>query len=190
MKHISIALLSLLVACGSSDRVAGGGGGGGGGGGDVDAPPPIDYHSFAPHTRSLGLAADHFQLSLTDTIGPIACGLATDFHNGLGTSGSQILIEMGYAAGYPCPTGTHTIKSNCDAPFDGVPYVPENCAYYRAFDNQARDLGTRAATAGAVTVTGNDAACTFTINLSFAGQAFTDTFTLTNGLSASPWCKQ
>jgi len=193
MKHLTSMSL-LLAACSS-------GGGGGllnngddtvvlGDASDPNTPPTIDYQPFTTRTRSFGLAGDVHQLSLTDAVGPVACGLAKDFNNKLGTAGHQILMNVTHAVGTPCPTGTYSMKSGCSTNFQFNLYaVPENCAYYRRFDTQARELGIVAASAGAVTITGNESACTFTVNLSFAGQAYSDTFTLTNGLVADPWCK-
>jgi hypothetical protein len=186
------SVLVVLMACGG-----GGGGfpGGGGddttGGADPDAPgaPTIDYQAFTTRTRSFGLAGDVHQLSLTDATGPVACGLSKDHNNKLGTAGHQILIHVTPAVGTPCPTGTYSIRSNCSTDFGFTSAVPMGCAYYRRFDSQARELGILAASAGAVQISGTEASCTITTNLSFAGQAYNDTVTLTNGLTADPWCK-
>jgi len=188
-----LGLILLVAACNS-------GGGGGPFGGDdspslPDAPsgmkPTIDYQPFTTRTRSFGLAGDVHQLSLTDATGAVACGLSLDHHNKLGTTGHQILIHVTHAVGVPCPTGTYAIRSGCSTDFEfGHPYaVPEKCAYYRRFDATAKELGIVAASAGAVQISGNEASCTLTVNLSFAGQAYSDTVTLTNGLVADPWCK-
>lgn len=180
----TLLLFGLLTACAAQDD---------GGGSNVDAPitPSFEYQPFTARTRSLGHADRFFQLSTTDTIGPIACGVAQDHHAALGTSGHQILASLGFTSGVPCPTGTHTIRSGCSPvlPMFGK-NIPEGCAYYRRFSAQGQALGTIAATAGAITVTGDDLSCSFTVNLSFSGEAYTDTFTLTNGLTADPWCKQ
>lgn len=193
MKRLASMFL-VLAACSS-----GGGNGFPGGGGDDTVtlpdgpgttPPTIDYQPFTTRTRSFGLAGSDHQLSLTDAVGPVACGLSQNFNNKLGTAGHQILINVTPAVGVPCPTGTHAIRSNCSTDFSfNLDAVPERCAYYRRFDTQARELGIVAASAGAVTITGNESACTFTVSLSFMGQAYSDTFTLTNGLTAQPWCK-
>jgi hypothetical protein len=146
---------------------------------------------FTARTRSLGNADSYFQLSSTDNIGPIACGASQDHHNALGTSGNQILANVGYIAGYPCPTGNHSIRSGCTTALSQFyKNVDEGCAYYRKFNAQGQVMGIVAATAGAINVSGDDAACMFTVNLSFSGEAYTDTFTLTNGLVSDPWCKQ
>ena len=159
--------------------------------GPGNTTPTIDFQSFTTRTRSFGLAGDVHQLALTDTTGPIACGLSQDYHNGLGTAGHEILIFVTPAVGTPCPTGNYSIRSGCtnDFGFGNPQAVPENCAYYRRYDTQAHELGMLPASAGAIKITGNEQSCTFTVNLSFAGQSFSDTFTLTNGLTAQPWCK-
>lgn len=190
MKHtlFLFALLSSVPACDSGD------GDGVAPGGTVDAPgsTPIDYQPFTARTRSLGHAdSSWFQLSTTDTVGPIACGAAQDHRAALGTSGHQIIANLGFIAGTPCPTGTHAMRSGCETtldPFSAA--VDESCAYYRRFNAQGQALGTVAATAGAITVSGDDVACAFNVNLSFSGEAYADTFTLTNGIVADPWCKQ
>lgn len=157
---------------------------------DANTPPTIDYQSFTTRTRSFGLADSMHQLALTDTTGPIACGLSQDFHNGLGTAGHVILINVTPAQGTPCTTGTFSIKSGCSTDFMfNIKAVPEGCAYYRRYNAQAQMLGIVAASAGSVQITGNENSCTITTNLSFAGQAYSDTVTLTNGLTAQPWCK-
>ena len=189
MKRLASTLV-VLAACSS---------GGKGSGGDdspvvIDGPgstpPTIDYQPFTTRTRSFGLAGDTHQLALTDAVGPVACGLSTDFNNKLGTAGHEILMNVVHAQGTPCPTGTYSMKFGCSTDFrTSFQAVPENCAYYRRFDNTAKELGIVAASAGAVTITGNEANCTFNVNLSFNGQAYSDTFTLQNGLTAQPWCK-
>jgi hypothetical protein len=99
-------------------------------------------------------------------------------------------MNVAYAAGYPCPEGSYAIPSDCPASPDSVffPYYRESCAYYRAFDATGTLLGAAAATAGVITITGDDTACTFAVELSFAGEPFTDSFTLVDGLTADPWC--
>jgi hypothetical protein len=188
-KFICLMLAATTACAADSDDggvMIGGGNGSGSGGAS------IKYEPFTTRTRSLGDGgSDHFMLSLTDTIGPIACSLSTDFRAGLGTGGSQIIADVGYIAGYPCPTGTHSIHAaDCPTSLENEFALREGCGYYRRYDNTGTELGIVVATAGAVTVTGNESACTFNINLSFSGEAYSDTFTLTNGLVASPWCSQ
>ena len=189
MKHTFslLALLSFAPACVSTDD-------GGAGGGGIDEPTggAVRYQRFTAKTRSLGHAdSSWFQLSTTDTIGPIACGAAQDHRAALGTSGHQIITNLGFISGTPCPTGRHAVRSGCETRFDSFSsVVDESCAYYRRFNAQGQLLGTVAATAGAIAVSGDDVACMFNVNLSFSGEAYTDTFTLTNGIVADPWCKQ
>lgn len=187
LKLISM-LLAVATGCAtqSDDQVMTGGGGGNGSG----SGSSIKYEPFTTKTRSLGDGGgDHFMLSLTDGVGPIACSLSKDFRAGLGTAGSQILADVGYIAGYPCPTGTHSIHAaDCPTSLKNEFTLREGCAYYRRYDNTGTELGIVVATAGAVTVTGNESSCTFNVNLSFSGEAFSDTFTLTNGIVADPWC--
>jgi hypothetical protein len=169
---------------------------GGGGNTVVDAPGSnLAFHPFTPRTRSLALAGgssgSEFQLSISDGTGAIACNLATDKANSLGSAGSEILADVTYAAGYPCPTGSYSIPSNCpemNSNDFGGPSVPAHCAYYRAWDATGTSLGSVAATAGAITVTGNETSCSISVNLTFVGKTFTDTTTLVNGLASQPWC--
>jgi len=193
-----LLLVVFLGACGGGGSgnddgptISGGDDGQSPGGDDSQgsATPSIDFEPFTARTRSLGLAGDNFQLSITDTQGPIACGLSQDVHNGPGTMGSQVIANITYAAGYPCPTGTYSIHSGCTTEDDFYPYMPEGCAYYRRWDVQGNLLGMTAANAGAIKITGTESSCTIVVNLSFAGQAYADTVTLTNGLTAQPWCK-
>lgn len=189
-KLICLMLAAATGCVANSDDGANGGGGGGNGSGSGTST--IKYEPFTTRTRSLGDGgSDRFMLSLTDTIGPIACSLSTDFRAGLGTGGSQIIADIDYIAGYPCPTGTHSIHAaDCPTTLKNELALREGCGYYRRYDNTGTELGIVVATAGAVTVTGDESACTFNINLSFSGEAYSDTFTLTNGLVASPWCSQ
>ncbi|MBL0218406.1 MAG: hypothetical protein IPQ07_31555 [Myxococcales bacterium] len=173
-------ILLVLGACGggSSDDA----------GGNVDAPtaPAIQYQSFTVRTRSLGTNSSPRLFTLTDTTGAIACGTANDFRAGLGTQGSEIIIGLDGFLGGVCPTGVHSIHSDCEIPT----FLPNsNCAYYRRYGQQGQELGIIPATAGAVNITGNETSCVITVNLSFSGQAFTDSVTLTNGLVANPWCR-
>src|SRR5439155_20695944 len=74
-------LAILLVACGSS----GGGGAGGGPDGNTGSLP---FQAFAPATRSVGFSSsDERQLSVTDGVGAIACGLSRDPQASLGSAG-------------------------------------------------------------------------------------------------------
>jgi hypothetical protein len=179
-------VLAVITGCAADKDDGGGGGGGGGGSGSAT----IKYEPFTTRTRSLGDGGgDHFMLSLTDTIGPIACSLSKDFRAGLGTDGHQIIADVGSIAGVPCPTGTHSIHAaDCPTSLKNEFTLREGCAYYRRYDNTGTELGIVVATAGAVTVTGNESSCMFNINLSFSGEAYSDIFTLTNGLVADPWC--
>jgi hypothetical protein len=156
-----------------------------GGGGQV-----IPYQPFTARTRSVSMHSEH-QISTTDLIGPIACGLPEDQSAGLGTSGSQIILSIRDSNFRNCPVGTYPIRSGCTIPTMGAfqNQVPEGCAYFRKYDQQGRLLGTAIATAGAIGVSGSESSCTFQVNLSFAGQTHADTFTLTNWPMSWPWCK-
>ncbi|MGE5181215.1 MAG: hypothetical protein ACM31C_04100, partial [Acidobacteriota bacterium] len=117
--------------------------------------------------------------------------LATDKSNSLGVGGNEIIADVTYAAGYPCPTGSYSVPSSCPDmnSYDlGGPSVPAHCAYYRAWDATGASLGSVAATAGAITVTGNATSCTISVSMTFTGKTFSDSFTLTNGLAPGPWC--
>jgi hypothetical protein len=184
MLHTTLACLGLVVAgCGGSSS------------GDpaimddaAASQPP--YQSFAPMTRSMGLAEGEMQVSLTDAVGPIACALSTNQKSGLGTAGHQIILNYSSAVGVPCPRGTFAIDSTCPANLDREfgAAVRRGCAYFRQWDATAHLVTVRAASAGAIQISGNEAACAIKVELSFDGQAFSDTFTLTNGLASQPWC--
>lgn len=199
MTRMTTVCVTLAMASGCVIHESGGMDDGFGGGIGVDAPTGGDtpggsfaYEAFTARTQSLGDGNyGYFLLSLTDTTGSIACSLSKDFRAGLGNAGHQILANLGYIAGYPCPTGTHSMHgASCPIDLDRQFSIGEGCAYYRRFDNTGRVVGTVAATAGAITVTGNEAACTFQVHLSFGGKGFSNIFTLTNGIVANPWCSQ
>ena len=184
MKHLVLGML-VTAACNGGDD-------GGiqlpdapGGGGTV-----IPYQPFTARTRSVTKDSNH-QISTTDLIGPIACGLPENQSAGLGTSGSQIILNIRDDNFQNCPVGTYPIRSGCEIPQMGQfqTQVPEGCAYFRKYDQQGKLLGTAVATAGAIGVTGTESSCTFQVNLSFAGQTHADTFTLTNWPMSWPWCK-
>lgn len=183
MKHLVLGVAVVASACG------------GGSGSDVVADAPgggqtIPYQGFTARTRSIN-KQQKYQISTTDLIGPIACGLSTDQSAGLGTSGSQIILAFSDANFQSCPVGTYAIRNGCEIPSAGSfnMFVPDACAYFRKYDQQGKLLGTAVATAGAIGVTGTESSCTFQVNLSFAGQTHADTFTLTNWPMAWPWCK-
>ncbi len=185
MKQLVLGLVVFAAACGGS------------GGDDMpqtaDAPAgggTIPYSTFATKTRSINKQSN-YQISTTDLIGPIACGLATNSSAGTGTTGNQIILAFSDLNFQNCPVGTYAIRSGCEIPssngFDMV--VPDGCAYFRKYDQQGKLLGTAIATAGAIGVSGTESSCTFQLTLSFAGQTHADTFTLTNWPMAWPWCK-
>jgi hypothetical protein len=82
------------------------------------------------------------------------------------------------------------MDSTCAANLDREPgaAVRRGCAYYRQWDATAHLVAVRPASAGAIQLSGNEAACTIKVELSFDGQVFSEMFTLTNGLAAQPWC--
>jgi hypothetical protein len=176
-----LSIVLVLGACGGGDD--------GGPAGTPDAPgnPSIQFQPFTVRTRSLGANSSPRLFTLTDTTGAIACGTANDWEAGLGTQGSEIVIALDSFIGGVCPTGTHSMHSNCTIPQFGGP--GGNCAYYRRYNQQGQEIGVLPATAGAVNISGNESSCVLTVNLSFNGQAFTDAVTLTNGIVANPWCR-
>lgn len=207
MQKYSWILVAALAACGGNsggDPCGSGGGGGivvgGGGGGrtgnsggtcaDAPASGNVQYQAFSPKTRSVGDAVGSYQLAITDGTGGTACGLSSDQTHSLGTSGHEIIANLGYnSSGLSCITGTYSFGSDCPAaPQSGNPAVQTQCAYYRPFDSTGKSMGFVAATAGSVVVTGDYNACTFNVNLSFSGTQFNDTFTLVNSTGAMPWC--
>jgi len=202
-------LCAVLAACGGNGGgstcgggggggVLGGGGGGtttgGGGGGNtscgVDAPGGgnVAYQAFTPKTRSVGDAVGAYQLAISDGTGGTACGLSTDQRNSLGVAGHEIIANMTYNSGQSCVPGTYSIGADCPAAPAGEPNVQSGCAYFRPFDATGKSMGFLAATAGSVTVSGDYNACTFTVNLSFGGTQFNDTFTLYSSTGTLPWC--
>ena len=181
-------LILLVAACSSSSdgggiHLADGSSGGGSG--------SVTYAPFAAKTASLAGADQdsEMQIAMTDGTGAIACNLSSDQHNSLGGPGHEIIMNLQAANGYPCPTGSFSVPSDCpdDLGFQGS--VRERCAYYRVWDASGNVVGTLRATAGTVTVMGNEQSCTFQANFSFSGQQWTDSFTVTNLLSQGPWCK-
>ncbi|CAN5741925.1 hypothetical protein BH11MYX3_BH11MYX3_05700 [soil metagenome] len=181
MRLRTLSIVLVLGACGGGDD--------GQSPGNPDAPgtPTVQFQPFTVRTRSLGANSSPRLFTLTDTTGAIACGTANDWEAGLGTQGSEIVVALDSFISGVCPTGTHSMHSNCTVPQFGGP-IP-NCAYYRRYDQQGKEIGVLPATAGAVNVSGNESSCVLTVNLSFNGQAFTDAVTLTNGLVANPWCR-
>jgi hypothetical protein len=200
MTRTILILVAALAGCGgnSGGGQCGGGGvvlGGGGGGNSncaVDGPTSsnVQYQAFTPKTSSIGDANGVYQLALSDGTGGTACGLSSDQRNSLGQAGHEILANIAYnSGGYPCLPGTYSFTADCPADPGPQPSVPQQCAYYRPFDATGHSMGFLPATAGSVTISGDNVACTFTLNLSFSGTQFNDTFTLVNNnTGAMPWC--
>ena len=181
--------VAALAACGSPASVQVDGAGGGG-----DSPGGM-FESFAPKTRSYGHSLAMWQLSLTDGMGPIACGLSSDQHNSYGAAGHQVVVGVvsdGRVGGDACPSGTYSLTTMCPpAPPEANAGLPENCAYYREWDAQGNVIAVMPATAGAITISYGQPQCSFQVMIRFAGQTFSDSFTLYEPTASSgPWCAQ
>ena len=173
-----VGILGTTAACGGSDA---------GNSPMADAPAAaLRYEAFTSATHSM-TQDNSVQLSTTDLVGPIACGLSGNQSAGLGTSGSEILLAFHDPDFQHCPVGTYAVRSDCQPPAGGSA-VPEGCAYYRRYDQFGVLLGTLPAIAGAIGVSGTETSCTIQVNLSFDGQTHSDTFTLSNWPMAWPWC--
>ncbi len=177
---LQVLAMVTVAACGGSGDDAGGLSP------DASGGATIPYQSFTTKTRSIDRG---FQLSTTDLIGPIACGLSTNSSAGLGTVGSQVIMRFSDLNYQTCPVGTYAVRSDCASIISGPMDVPDGCAYFRKYDQQGKFLGQAIATAGAVSVTGSEISCNFDVTLSFAGQTHHDAFTLTNWPMSWPWCK-
>jgi hypothetical protein len=178
-------LLMVLAACGSSSD------------GRVSLPDGptgnhnVTFTNFAARTGSLSGADQdsEMQIAMTDGIGSLACSLPSDQHNGLGAMGHEIIMNLQASNGFPCPVGSFGVPSDCPDDPGPLGSVRERCAYYREFDASGSVVGTLRATAGTVTVMGDENSCTFQTTFSFSGQQWTDSFTVTNLLAPEPWCK-
>ena len=179
-------LILFVAACSSSTQT-------GGGGGSPDAPTgnSVTFSPFAARTGSLSGADQdsEMQIAVTDGIGSIACSLPSDQHNSLGQAGHEIIMNLQASNGFPCPVGSFSVPSDCPDDPGFLGSVRERCAYYRVWDASGTLVGTLRATAGTVTVMGNEQSCTFQTTFSFSGQQWTDSFTVTNLLAPEPWCK-
>ena len=177
-------ILLVVAACGSNDD----------GGVNIPDGPSGNQVTFTPFTARTGTLADadqsEMQIAMTDGTGSIACGLSTDQHNSLGAAGHEIIMALQPPNGFPCPVGSFSVPSNC--PLDDIGSwlgaVPEKCAYYREWDASGTASALLPATAGTVTVTGDENSCTIQATLSFSGMQWTDSFTVTNLLAPEPWC--
>jgi hypothetical protein len=177
-------ILLVVAACGSNDD----------GGVVIPDGPGHQNVTFTPFTARTGTMADaggsQMQIAMTDGTGSIACGLSTDQHNSLGTAGHEIIMALQPPNGFPCPVGSFSVPSNCETDQIGswLGAVPEKCAYYREWDASGTASGLLPATAGTVTVSGDENACTIQATFSFSGMQWTDSFTVTNLLAPEPWC--
>ena len=151
----------------------------------------VTFTPFAARTGSLSGADQDSerQIAVTDGIGSSACSLPSDQHNGLGQAGHEIIMNLQASNGYPCPVGSFSVPSDCPDDPGFLGSVRERCAYYRVWDASGSLVGTLRATAGTVTVMGDEQSCTFQTTFSFSGQQWTDSFTVTNLLAPQPWCK-
>ena len=176
-------ILLVVAACGSKDD-----------GVVVPDDPSGNHVTFTPFTARTGSLADadgsEMQIAMTDGTGAIACGLPTDQHNSLGTAGHEIIMALQPPNGFPCPTGSFSVPSNCPTDDIGswLGAVPEKCAYYREWDASGTASALLPATAGTVTVSGDEQSCSINVTLSFSGMQWTDSFTVTNLLAPEPWC--
>jgi hypothetical protein len=174
----------VVAACGSNDD----------GGVIIPDGPGHQNVTFTPFTARTGSLADadgsEMQIAMTDGTGAIACGLSTSQENSLGTAGHEIIMALQPPNGFPCPVGSFSVPSNCETDTIGswLGAVPEKCAYYREWDASGTASALLPATAGTVTVSGNENSCTIQATFSFSGMQWTDSFTVTNLLAPEPWC--
>lgn len=159
----------------------------------VDALPTITYEPFVSKTWSLTTTANATQLAITDGGGAAACALSTDYRQTLGTAGVEIIVELPGTVGSPCPTSPASgfdLTKHCTATFGSGPYVPAGCAYYRRWDAQGTQVGQTIAIDGVITIVGDAASCTMRVSITFLGNSFVENFTLMNGASMQPWCRE
>jgi hypothetical protein len=178
-------ILLVVAACGSNDDH---------GVTLPDGPGRSPGVTFSPFTAKTETMADadgsEMQIAMSDGTGAIACGLSSDQHNSLGSAGHEIIMALQPPNGFPCPVGSYAVPSNCPTDDIGtwLGAVPEKCAYYREWDASGAASALLPATAGSVTVSGDENSCTVNVTFSFSGTQWTDTFTVTNLLAPEPWC--
>lgn len=152
-----------------------------------DGQPIIMAERFPSSTWSLSIKDGAAQLSITDGTGAAACALSEDHRRGLGGAGRQIIIGLPGTITGPCPVGGYSLTS-CPASLGTGTYVPPGCAFYRRWDANGTSLGIAAAINGEITFTGTGTSCSIRGNVGFVGTSFAETFTLSGGTGAQPWC--
>lgn len=154
-----------------------------------DAEPIIMFQPFTSMTWSLSLTSGAAQLSITDGGGAAACALSVDHQRSLGAAGVQLILHLPGTVTGPCPVDHFTL-TKCAATLGSDAYVPAGCAFYRQWNAQGTSLGIAAAINGEITFTGDANSCSIRANVGFLGGSFSETFTLMNGATAQPWCRQ
>jgi hypothetical protein len=180
----TLPVLALLVAvqgCMPSDTPAA----------DASANPTIMFQPFTSKTWSLSIMNGEAQLSITDGGGPAACALSEDQRRSLGTAGVQIIAHLPGMVTETCPAGHGGFTlTECAAPLGSSAYVPAGCAFYRQWDAQGASVGVAVAINGVISFSGDATSCYIIANIGFLGADFNEQFTLMNGPTAQPWCRE
>jgi len=155
-----------------------------------DAPPVLTYEPFVSKTWSLSTMAGATQLSITNGGGAAACALSQDYRQTLGGAGVQIILQFPGTPPAPCPVGEYQLVKNCASSFGSGAFVPAGCAYYRKWDAQGTQLGMTIAIDGIITIAGSATECMIRASITFLGNSFIENFTLMDGATAQPWCRE
>jgi hypothetical protein len=175
----SLVLLSLVVGCPAPTT--------------SEPPGPdagvLSFEQFTSKTWSLSVSGGVAQLSITDAGGPPACALASDQKRGLPAAGVQIIVALPGTLTEACPglVGGYEIMK-CPLSLGTATTVPQGCAFYRRWDASGAGLGVLGALNGIITISGTATTCTIRANVGFLGANFSETFSLTGGTGAQPWC--
>jgi hypothetical protein len=136
-----------------------------------------EFGSFESFSAATGGSTSYgpLHVAVTTLTGGLGCALVGDQDAAPGRKASQVYAVLD-ADIYTCPSGSYGLRSASACAQDYEGYIPDDCALFRAWNEDGEQVAQLFATGGSLTVVGNGEQCTMTLDMSFPGGNVTETF--------------